>query len=100
MDGFEFSEAFWDLRDGEGASHARALEAQLTAELASGHPLHGLDCRVIAKAQPQDDVVVVDGDLVALVRLTWSRRRQQPPYPLVEFADSAAAFRELVEFRY
>jgi hypothetical protein len=100
VDEFEFSEAFWDLRDGEGAIHARALQSELKAELSSGHPLHGRDCRVVAKALPQDEVVVVAGELVALVHLTWSGRREQPPYPRLEFADSAAAFRELVEFRY
>ena len=100
VDGFEFSEVFWDLRDGEGATHARALHTELEAELSIGHPLHGLDCRVVAKALPQDEVVVVAGELVALVHLTWSGRREQPPFPTVEFADSAAAFRELVQLRY
>jgi hypothetical protein len=100
VDGFEFSEAFWDLRDGERADHARVLQAELKAELSSGHPLHGRDCRVVAKALPQDEVVAVADELVALVHLTWSGRREKPPYPSVEFADSAAAFRELVEFRY
>lgn len=100
VDRFEFDREFWDLRDGEGAIQARALQAELQAELSSGHPLHGLDCRVVAKALPQDEVVVVAGELVALVHLTWSGRREQPPFPSVEFPDSAAAFRELVRHRY
>lgn len=55
---------------------------------------------MVAKALPQDEVVVVAGELVALVHLTWSGRHEQPPLPSVEFADSAAAFRELVQLRY
>lgn len=96
VDEFEFSAAFWDLRDSEGADHARVLSAELNAELSSGHPLHGRDCRVVTKARPQDEVVVVAGELVALVHLTWLGRRETPPSPNVEFADSAAAFRDLV----
>ncbi len=97
---FDFGEDFWDLRDEAGADHARALKAELDAELAAGHPLYAETCHVVAKALPQDEIVVVAGEFVALVHLTWSGHPETPPWPATEFADSAAAFRELIEFRY
>lgn len=100
MDGFEFVEAFWDLRNDEGTEYVRALVAELKAEVSIGHPLHGQDLRVVARALPQDEAVVVAGELVALVHLTWSGHPERPPWPSVEFADSAIAFRELVQSRY
>lgn len=100
IDEFRFGDDFVDLRDDAGAAHVRAIEVELRAEVPEDHPLHDLGCRVVARASAQDDVVVVAGDVVALVHLTWSGHQESPPWPLTEFADSASAFEELVEFRY
>lgn len=100
VDTFDFGEDFRDLRDEAGLDRARALKTELDAELAAGHPLYGQACRVVAGALPRDEVVVVAGQSVALVHLTWSGRPETPPWPTTELADSAEAFRELIEFRY
>jgi hypothetical protein len=97
---FDFGEDFQDLRDEAEADHAQSLKAELDAELAPGHRLHGQACRVVARALPQDEIVVVAGESVALVHLTWSGHPETPPWPATDLADSAVAFQELIKFRY
>jgi hypothetical protein len=57
---YQFSDPLRDLR-GE-AEEAEQLRAELLRELSPGHMLHGLDLRVIARALPQDEVVVETPD--------------------------------------
>jgi len=67
--GLRFSEPLRDLRGRQ--DEAEQLRAELLRELGPGHALHGLDPRVIARAIPQDDVVVeTAAGGVALVHLT------------------------------
>jgi hypothetical protein len=83
VDSYEFREPLLDLRDVEDS--AEALTEELLRELAPGHPLHGRAPRVVARAEPNDDVVVVVDDEVTLVHLTWtSRKSERPPYPRTE----------------
>lgn len=89
-----------DLRNGAGSRRASDLLAELTREVPPGHPLCGLERQVIAEALPQEEVVVQAGERVALVHLTWSGRRKLPPWPTAVFVESAAAFEELVQYRY
>lgn len=99
-DAYDFGDPFLDLRDGDES--ADALTDELLRELAPGHPLHGREVRVIARSLATDDVVVVAGDEVALVHLTWtSRKSERPPLPrtrLVATADqlstSSVSFEE------
>lgn len=102
VDDFEFGEDFWDLRGDEaGANHARTLLAELERELPPDHALHGRRCEVVAKAMPQDDIVVVTSDgVVALVHLTWSGHTEQSGWPRVDFCESADAFQALIQHRY
>ncbi|HJQ06078.1 MAG TPA: hypothetical protein VJ872_11575 [Nocardioides sp.] len=87
-DGYEFREPFLDLRDGDES--ADALTDELLRELAPGHPLHGRDVRVVARSLATDDVVVVVGDEVALVHLTWTTRKtERPPLPAARFVAAA-----------
>lgn len=102
VDKFEFGEDFWDLRsDEEGANQARALLAELERELPPDHALHGRGCEVVAKATPQDDIVVVTSDdTVALVHLTWTGQTEQSGWPRVDFSESADEFQALIQHRY
>ena len=66
-----------------------------------GAPAARLDLKVIARAQPADDVVAEKADgRVALVHMTWSGRRESPPWSTTEFLDSAADLHRSLKFRY
>jgi len=96
---YEFREPMIDLRDLEESSEA--LAAELLRELADGHPLHGRALRVIARALPNDDVVVLVDDEVAIVHLTWTRRKsERPPLPTTTFVGSVEEFESYVESQY
>jgi hypothetical protein len=65
------------------AEHGRSFESEVRAEVASGHELHGLDLRAIAKCGGCDDVVFrASDDTFAIVHLTWARMPETPPWPL------------------
>ena len=55
---------------------------------------------VIARALPQDDVIVETQDAVALVHLTWTGKPEPLPWPMTEWIDSAEQLAELIEFKY
>lgn len=93
---FVYEEPFERLTD---ATVAAALNDELNRELAPEHPLHGHDWTVVARAYDQDDVIVHDGQVVALVHLTWSRKREDPPFPTTSVISSADEFRELLKCR-
>jgi hypothetical protein len=96
---YEFREPLIDLRDSDESSEA--LTAELLREVAPGHPLHGRAVRVIARALPNDDVIVLVDDDVAIAHLTWTRRKsERPPLPTTTFLDSFEDFDSYVESRY
>ncbi|MFD4323392.1 hypothetical protein ACFWQC_02075 [Nocardioides sp. NPDC058538] len=95
-DWFVFGEPFERLTD---ATAAAALEDELKRELAPEHPFHGHDWTAVARACDQDEVIVHDGQVVALVHLTWSRKREDPPSPTTSVISSAEEFRELLKYR-
>ena len=96
---YEFREPLIDLRDLEESSEA--LTAELLREVVPGHPLHGRELRVIARALPNDDVVVLVDDEVAVVHLTWTRRKsERPPLPETTFIGSVEDLESYVESRY
>jgi hypothetical protein len=76
------------------------LGAELELEVMAGRPLHGHTWAVVARAIPQDEVLVACGDEVALVHLTWSRRAEPPPWPETTFLATAEAFESFIEYRY
>lgn len=58
------------------------FEDEYAAEIAKGHPLYGVPVRAIARRTDRDDVLFnVLRHLCdyVVVRLTWSRREEQPP---------------------
>lgn len=97
-DSYEFGEDFADLRGDRQA--ASLLEQELAREVADGHPLHGRSWTVIARAFPQDDVVIQSGDEVAIVHLTWAQRPERLPWPMTEIFASAADFGIAIANRY
>jgi len=84
---------WWDLR-GDGVLEAQqrhALTAELAAELAQGHPLHGQALTVVAQSQASDDVLVAfAGAGWAIVHLTWSHKAESPPWPLATYHPTPA----------
>lgn len=57
---YRFCEPLRDVRS--EAEEAEKLRAELLRELSGGHVLHGADLRVIARALPQDEVIVETAD--------------------------------------
>jgi hypothetical protein len=96
---YRFFDPLRDVRS-EGQD-AEQLRAELLRELSPGHTLHGVDLRVIARALPQDEVIVETADGgVALVHLTWSGHAETPPWPTTKMLDSAEHLERTIEFRY
>jgi hypothetical protein len=95
---YEFAEPLVDLR--HEPDHAETFRRELLRELSPGHPLHDLAVTVIARALPQDDVIVETQDAVALVHLTWTGKPEPLPWPLTEWVNSAEHLHHLIEFRY
>jgi hypothetical protein len=63
---------------------ARVFEEELARELASNHLLANLALRAIGQHSMRDEFLfrLDDGtNRVALVRLTWTGRREKPPWP-------------------
>jgi hypothetical protein len=74
----------WELVPAE---QREALEAELTAEVAEGHPLFGAEVTAIARCGGCDEVVFsVDVEPVRFVsvHLTWRGGSEQPPWPWTE----------------
>ena len=74
--------------------------AELRREVAPGHVLHDRATRVIARAMPNDDVVVECEEEVAVVHLTWTQRQDRPPWPRTTFIASAEEFESYVKATY
>lgn len=98
MDTYEFTEPLLDLR--HVPEHAEALAAELRRELSSEHWLCDRSWSVIARALPQDDILVIAGTEVALVHLTWSGMSESPPWPTTHVVGSAQELEDLIELRY
>lgn len=98
IDDYVFGEDFDDLRSNPGA--AASLAAELGRELKPGHRLYGVECTVIARAYPQDDIIVSTESGAAVVHLTWAGDRETPPYPGTSFATSAEQLDALLNDRY
>jgi len=98
VDEYEFGHDFQDLRDAPDL--VAPLTDELRQEVGPGHALFGKTWVIVARALPQDEVVVVAEDEVALVHLTWARHAENAPWPRCERLQSAAAFEALTEFRY
>lgn len=81
LDTYEFREPLGDLRDDD--SHAAVLATELLREVAPGHSLYGKAIQVVARAWPNDDVIVVCDGEVSVVHLTWIGKQDRPPWPEV-----------------
>lgn len=72
---------------------APALFDELQRDLVPGHVLHGIrDLRVVARARPQDEIVVeIDDERVTVKHLTWTREPERLPCPTTDVFTSADA---------
>jgi hypothetical protein len=96
---YHFSDPLLDLRSND--EQAEHLRVELLRELSPGHVLHAVDLRVIARALPQDEIVVeTAGGEVALVHLTWTGHAESLPWPTTEMLTSAEQLEQTIQFRY
>lgn len=82
------------------ADQADALATELNREIAPGHVLYNGTWRVLARALPNDDIVVECGDRVAVVHLTWSAKQEAPPWPIATFMPTAEDLEAFVASEY
>lgn len=76
---------------------ASAFEAEVQRELSPGHPLHGVKLSALAHSDRADDVLFqLDNNRVVDVHLTWSRKRESPPWPSHRIYPTLDAWREQV----
>lgn len=70
-DAIVFPDPWWDLRaPDETAAHLReVITGELEREVARGHPLAGIDLRVMARCEACDDIVVALAD--RLLAVLW-----------------------------
>jgi hypothetical protein len=74
------------------AARAAALEREATAEIGPGHPLSGQALTLIAACSACDGAAFrADDGRFTIVHLTWTLRREPPPWPLAEIVTGAAA---------
>ena len=77
----------------EDAERVRAFERELALEVAPGHRLAGIPVEAFGKRDDCEDVLfrLTDGSgRLAVVHLTWTGKRDQPPWPLTELFDGEA----------
>jgi hypothetical protein len=71
------------------------LAGEAARELSDGHPLYGKKLKAIARRQDQDDVLfelIDDTPRVAVLHLTWSGKREKPPWPRSDIYQSLDDF--------
>jgi hypothetical protein len=81
----------------ENPVQVAGMELELARELPSGHPLHGLPVRTLARRQDCDDVLFAIDDgtgRVAVVHLTWTQSPpEKVPWPLTVLYSNFEAWR-------
>jgi hypothetical protein len=55
---------------------------------------------IVARALPQDEVVVATDSAVYLVRMTWTNKQEPARYPRALVLQSAAEFEDAIQYRY
>jgi hypothetical protein len=64
------------------SSQAEAFLREIRTELSTGHSLHGVNLKVIARSVQADEVLFqLDDGRVCQVHLTWRGSAEQPPWP-------------------
>ncbi|MDR2322278.1 MAG: hypothetical protein LBE60_11600 [Microbacterium sp.] len=93
-----FADPMIDLR--ADPRRAAALAGELRREIGRKHPLVGARWTVVAEAASQDEVLAVAGDQVVLVHLTWSGKKESPPWPQSVALPDHEALLQLIADRY
>lgn len=75
---------------------AENIERELAAEVAPGHPLHGVALKVVGARDDCDDILFrrLDTGSYVVVHLTW-KHQDKPPWPHCEPYDTFKGFMEL-----
>jgi hypothetical protein len=77
---------------------AERLTAELQREIAPGHVLAGRRATVVRRCSGCDDVLFrMDDDVFAVVHLTWSRKREGPPWPRTVVLPTFVALESFVD---
>ncbi len=64
--------------------HGEALRSELLREASECHILHGKELKVLAKREDCDHILVSTDEYYFVVHLTWSGKREKPPYPMTD----------------
>jgi hypothetical protein len=79
-------------------SEAEKLTAELRREIAADHVLAGRTATVVRRCSGCDDVIFrLDGDVFAVVHLTWSGRREPAPWPRTAILSTFLAVESFVD---
>ena len=62
-------------------THKKILLIEAKKEIDIGHMLFGKEFSVIAKREDCDDILVLSENNKYIVHLTWSSKKESPPYP-------------------
>lgn len=92
----EFLDPWWSTA-GKDARFHDTFHDQLRREVPPGHVMYGVPARMIARHDASDDTLfeLLDGSgRVAVVHLTWAKRRERLPWPGTDVYPSLRAFAE------
>lgn len=86
-------EPWWSTESHDGAFHT-GFKRELESEVGDGHPLKGIETRLIARGNGDDALFeLLDGSgRYAVVHLTWARHPEPVPWPVTELYKSLESF--------
>ena len=91
-----YKEPWFDINE-YPRCHKKALEHELLKEVHSGHLLHEIVFKVLAKREDQDEILVESENHFFIVHLTWSGKSEINPFPTTIECDSKSALVEKLE---
>ncbi len=89
----QWLEPWWSTATQDNEFHA-GFKCELESEVGEGHPLKGIETRLIARGNGDDTLFeLLDGSgRYAVVHLTWARHPELLPWPATELYDSLESF--------
>ena len=83
LENYKYREPWFDIAEWP-EEHGKAIETELAKEISVGHPLNGVEFQVIAKRSDRDDVLLATNEGFFIVHVTWSRKKEELPFPTSE----------------